>query len=365
MSINNSEDLPKEDKKVKGKQPKAIRGKKTTSQKRKDGLPDVQPAANTVKIFRPTLPTVNMTPSSVGLQYQKVALFKKILLSMASVIILFLGIGAGNIVLGALQETNNDRILAEIEALRTQSGGLEPYRVYVDGVELLKNNMATVMAQDLDMGIILSAINSAAQDNNVGISELKLNETLSGAETNSCSDPDPANTEQQVGCIVISGSAASRDNILNFFAAVESNNGLDNGFINAIGAQGDAVTFEGTITIRRQLFTQKFNFLLQPIGEILLAGGIVRDENFERFTPTQQALDPRFTSCFEAIVAGYGPYSSGINPEYGFYSAEDTTQSGVVCDPANYPDAVTQRDSLTEESNSEQNENLTEEVVGE
>lgn len=350
MSINTPEELPGKVKGKKEKQPKAIRAKKTVTKKGKDGFPDVQAAPNAVKIFRPTLPTVNMTPTSVGLQYEKIALFKKIMLSMASVVLLFVGVGAGNIVLGAVQDSSNDRILSEMEALRTQSGGLEPYRVYVDGVELLKNNMATVMAQDLDMGIILSAINEAAQANTVGISALKINETLSGSETNNCSDPDPSNTEQQVGCIVVSGSAASRDNALNFFAAVEANDGLDNGFINAIGSQGGAVTFEGTITIRRQLFTQKFNFLLQPLGEILLSGGIVRDESFERSAPAQQELDPRFTSCFEAIVAGYGPYKSGINPEYGFYLAEDTTQSGVVCEPDNYPDAVAQRDGLIDNS---------------
>ena len=269
---------------------------------------------------------------------------------MAAVVILFTSVAAGNIVLGVVQENSNERILQEIEDLRAQSGSLEPYRIYVDGVELLKSNMSTVMSQDLDMGIILSAVTEAAKNNNVTISTLRLNETLSGAESNNCVDPDPSNTEQQVGCIVVSGSAASRDNVLGFFADVEETNGLDNSFISSIGAQGASVTFEGTITVRRQLFTDRFNFLRQAIGEILIAGGITRDETFERYTVAAADLDPRFTSCFEAIVAGFGPYEAGLDPEYGFYVAEDTTGAGIVCREADYPEAVAQRNQLEQDA---------------
>ena len=40
-------------------------------------------------------------------------------------------------------------------------------------------------------------------------------------------------------------------------------------------------------------------------------------------TKTTSNLDPRFDTCGEANDAGYGPYVSGINPEYDWYQDRD------------------------------------------
>ena len=337
--------------KKRGKTPKEIKVKKNRKKRNTKGIPDTSnTTATAVKIFKPTLPTVNMTPPAVELLYKKIALFKKITISILGTVLFFISAAAGNLVLGVVQETTNERVFQEIEDLRAQSGSLEPYRIYVDGIELLTSNMDTVMSQDLDMGIILSEITEAARTNNVTISSLRLNETLSGAEANNCVDSDPSNTSQQIGCIVISGSAATRNNVLNFLSTVEETAGLDNSFISSIGSQGSSITFEGTITIRRDLFTERFDFLKTPVNEIVTSGGIKRDESFERYTTGAPVLDPRFTSCFEAIVAGFGPYQAGIDSEYGFYASEDTTGSGFVCEEENYPEAVEQRNQLQQEN---------------
>lgn len=40
--------------------------------------------------------------------------------------------------------------------------------------------------------------------------------------------------------------------------------------------------------------------------------------------------DPRFSYCYEAIDAGYGPYARGVDPEYVWY--RDADGDGVVCE---------------------------------
>jgi micrococcal nuclease len=41
--------------------------------------------------------------------------------------------------------------------------------------------------------------------------------------------------------------------------------------------------------------------------------------------------DPRFTYCYEANDAGYGPYVEGQDPEYAWY--DDADDDGIVCEP--------------------------------
>ena len=45
---------------------------------------------------------------------------------------------------------------------------------------------------------------------------------------------------------------------------------------------------------------------------------------------SKSATDPRFDTCGEAIAAGYGPYTKGINAEYFWYIDRD--KDGSVCE---------------------------------
>jgi hypothetical protein len=46
--------------------------------------------------------------------------------------------------------------------------------------------------------------------------------------------------------------------------------------------------------------------------------------------PQRAATDPRFSTCAEAKAAGFGPYRSGVDPEYDWYRDQDS--DGVVCE---------------------------------
>lgn len=43
-----------------------------------------------------------------------------------------------------------------------------------------------------------------------------------------------------------------------------------------------------------------------------------------------EATDPRFSSCTKAIEAGFGPYTQGVDVEYGWY--QDRDKDGIVCE---------------------------------
>lgn len=46
--------------------------------------------------------------------------------------------------------------------------------------------------------------------------------------------------------------------------------------------------------------------------------------------PAQGGTDPQFSSCAKAKDAGYGPYVSGVDPEYGWY--RDGDNDGINCE---------------------------------
>ena len=45
---------------------------------------------------------------------------------------------------------------------------------------------------------------------------------------------------------------------------------------------------------------------------------------------TPSSTDPRFSYCYEANDAGYGPYYQGQDPEYAWY--DDRDGDGIVCE---------------------------------
>lgn len=74
---------------------------------------------------------------------------------------------------------------------------------------------------------------------------------------------------------------------------------------------------------------------LPKAGAIPLGGGREQAAPTPSRTTTPEpstsgGTDPRFGTCREANAAGYGPYRSGIDPEYGWY--QDRDHDGIVCE---------------------------------
>jgi hypothetical protein len=69
-----------------------------------------------------------------------------------------------------------------------------------------------------------------------------------------------------------------------------------------------------------------------PLADLPSEAPVVREHTDRPVAPApkHRRADPRFGTCAEAIAAGYGPYTIGIDPEYDWYIDRDS--DGIVCE---------------------------------
>lgn len=226
------------------------------------------------KPFSPTIPAVNLIPQAVLIKYDKEKLISKIGKTIIAVVGIFALVWSGSFAYATFVKTTNDNIVNEINGLQTQVGEVEPYQKYLDGIELVRQNMAKVSAKNIDMGIVINSIVSSANANSVDIKGLKITESSSTTEQNICISSDAFKTTEQVGCITVTGVSGSQQNVINFFQQVTKTTGLVDSFINSMGTNSDGVVFSGTISISPELYIKRFDYLAFNIDDLLKDGGL-------------------------------------------------------------------------------------------
>lgn len=85
-------------------------------------------------------------------------------------------------------------------------------------------------------------------------------------------------------------------------------------------------------------WTSISNWRFTLLGFYMVVASLLLATNFESLrtpnvSPTQNtpsSQDPLFSTCREAISAGYGPYYSGYDVEYEWYIDRDS--DGIVCE---------------------------------
>ncbi len=77
--------------------------------------------------------------------------------------------------------------------------------------------------------------------------------------------------------------------------------------------------------------------VLKPVRALITTGPPATSGGSSSASTTPSAgiasgggLDPRFPYCTNAIAAGYGPYTNGVDPEYAWY--RDGDSDGIVCE---------------------------------
>jgi hypothetical protein len=305
-----------------------------------------------VKPFAPSIPVIDLIPSSLVIRYDKEKLITRFANILGGVVIVFVAIWGLNFLLAGIQSTNNVNTQGQIDALQKQLGDVEGYRVYADGIKLVRENMYDVVKNNVDMGEALETIVGSANGNNINITTIKLTESATTTEQNICVNSSAFKSASQIGCVSISGSAKSNTAVIKFFDDILKNSGFSDSFINSIGVSGDSIVFSGTISLTEELKINRYDYLstqLVTIDKILGTGGLSDDVIAKLIaggstatptpsptptpTPTETAaadLDPKFDSCEAAIAEGYGPYERGIDAEYAYY--EDTNNDGTVCE---------------------------------
>lgn len=317
-----------------------------------------------VKPFAPTIPVIDLTPAHILLKYDKEKLINKFAGIFLSIILLVASVWGINFTLAGLQSNANANTQTNIDALQKQLGDVEAYKVYADGIKLVRENMYDVIKNNIDMSIALDAIVDAANKYNVRVTTIKITETATTTEQNICINSDPFKAAAQIGCVSISGTAKDSTNVISFFDEILKTEGYEDSFINSIGVSGENIVFSGTVSMTNALKIKRYNYLsteLVTIESILGLGGL-SEENIAKLlagdsksettatptptpapsvtpTPTETAaavndktIDAKFDSCSEVIAAGYGPYDKTTDAEYAWYQAEDKDNDGMVCE---------------------------------
>lgn len=309
------------------------------------------------KPFAPRIPVVDLTPEALRQKYGKLALIVKIEKILLAIVVAFIGLWVLNITITGLQTSASNVIKAEIDGLQGEVASVEPYQKYLEGIELVRSNMGKVFAKNIDMGKVMDYVVANANANNIILNSIKITEATSTTEQNTCINSTPFSKVDQVGCITLSGTGQSSADVIAFFDGMGQSEGLTNSFITSMGTSGTVLVFSGSVSMNEDIYMKRFTWLGEDIDNILKNGGLTKGANNTYSQPTEakstpqpsqtpkptatpettatakpsSANDTRFATCKEAIAAGFGPYTQGTDPEYEWYKAEDTQNTGKVC----------------------------------
>jgi hypothetical protein len=108
-----------------------------------------------VKPFAPTIPVIDLTPSALLMRYDKEKLISKFAMTAVSIAAIFGLVWGANLAIGGIQTNSNAATLAQIDTLQKQLGAVEGYRVYADGIKLVREDMYNIIRNNIDMGVAL------------------------------------------------------------------------------------------------------------------------------------------------------------------------------------------------------------------
>ena len=310
------------------------------------------------KPFSPRIPVVNLIPAALVMKYDKMNLIRRTSFVLLGIIVFFAAIWGLNFALAGAQAAASSSISGEINGLQGQVAKVEPYQKYLEGIELIRSNMGKVFSKNVDMSRVMNALVSDSNANNVTLSTIKISEVTTTTEQNSCINSNPFDQVEQVGCINLSGTAKDQADVIAFFDALGKTEGLSNAFITSMGSGAGDIVFSGSISMTKEIYVSFLGYLTDKIDDLLKDGGLSQDmiskartsgsapvastpkpTTTSTATPTPSStstasvnkVDTKFATCAEAIAAGFGPYTKGTDPEYDWYKAEDTQNTGKVC----------------------------------
>lgn len=169
---------------------------------------------------------------------------------------------------------------AETTRLTAQTNELAPVRAFVAGIEQQKQTVQDTMASEIYFSRVLEGIQ---RDTPLGAEVTSLQVTLAPAPAavapvegaaedaapvvSPCPGPDPFNTLVVVGCITISGSAATRADVGAFVIALGDDELFVEPFISTTTTADDSeVTFSGSVGLSEKVFSGRYADLDELLG---------------------------------------------------------------------------------------------------
>ena len=167
---------------------------------------------------------------------------------------------------------------AETTRLTSQTKELAPVRAFVTGIEQQKKTVQDTMASEIYFSRVLEGLQ---RDAPFGATITSLQVTLAPAPAapaaaptegavptvSPCPGPDPFNTKVVVGCITISGSAATRADVGAFVIALGDDALFVEPFISTTTtADGSEVTFSGSVGLSEKVYSKRYADLDELLG---------------------------------------------------------------------------------------------------
>ena len=220
---------------------------------------------------RPGLPTVNLLSQS---EFDRMAVRRLRQRFVAGGVALLLLVGAGWFLqhqrvsdaekLVAVEQAETNRLSAQTQTLVT-------IKTYVTGVAAQEQTVQTTMAREIYFSNVLKGIRTAsptgtslqsiavtlAPDAAAGAAAAGTPATTAGSSI--CPGPDPFKTQTIIGCVTLSGTAASRAEVGELVTNLGSKGLFVEPFISTTTA-GDAapVSFSGSVGLSEKVFSNRY-----------------------------------------------------------------------------------------------------------
>lgn len=156
---------------------------------------------------------------------------------------------------------------AESNRLAAQTQTLAPVRAFVNGVAVQVSTVQVAMAGEVYFSEVLDGIRAATP---AGAQLATIAVTLadpaaagvdpvSGAAVSACPGPDPFNTLPVVGCVTVSGTAASRAEVGDLVVALGASPMFVEPFITTTTTgEANEVSFNGSVGLAEKVFSKRY-----------------------------------------------------------------------------------------------------------
>lgn len=156
---------------------------------------------------------------------------------------------------------------AETSRLSSQTQVLAPVRTFVNGVAVQESTVQDAMAGEVYFSEVLDGIRDAtppgAQLATIAVTLADLTgagvDPTTGAVVSACPGPDPFNTLPVVGCVMLSGTAASRAEVGDLVVELGHSPLFVEPFISTTTTGGaDGVSFGGSVGLSEKVFSLRY-----------------------------------------------------------------------------------------------------------
>lgn len=216
-----------------------------------------------------TLPVVNLLPESA---FERMAARRLRRGFVAAGVVLLLLIG-GAWAFQHVRVAEADKLVAIEKAktsrLTAQTQRLQPVRVYVNGVAVQALTVQAAMADDVYLSQVLEGVRDATP---VGAELATVAITVTGRPVpadpaaapateaaSACPGPDPFNTRVVVGCVTLSGTAATRAEVGEMVVSLGAAGLFVEPFISTTTTgETDEVSFSGSVGLSEKVFSGRY-----------------------------------------------------------------------------------------------------------